>query len=152
MVRILLTVDFGGLYPVAQLAGLLNKDFDLLLDRIPYGTGVLQHLFLAAFERGRVGKGPGDPLDISGKDRTAFGAFAVTTGITFTFGGLKITTAAEVVDTEEKPLPGLYAAGELVGGIFYFNYPSGSGLMNGAVFGRAAGQNAARYAQMVKQS
>ena len=75
-----------------------------------------------------------------------FEAYGVTCGITFTFGGLKITTKTQVVDTEEKPIPGLYAAGELVGGIFYFNYPGGSGLVSGAVFGRAAGENAAHYA------
>jgi tricarballylate dehydrogenase len=40
-------------------------------------------------------------------------------------------------------LPGLYAAGELVGGLFYFNYPGSSGLMAGAVFGRIAGREAA---------
>lgn len=80
-------------------------------------------------------------------DAPPFEAYGVTCGITFTFGGLKITTKAQVVDTEEKPIPGLYAAGELVGGIFYFNYPGGSGLTNGAVFGRVAGENAAHYAR-----
>ena len=80
-------------------------------------------------------------------DTPPFEAFGVTCGITFTYGGLKITTEAEVVDTEnEKPIPGLYAAGELVGGIFYFNYPGGAGLMNGMVFGRKAGANAGRFA------
>ena len=79
-------------------------------------------------------------------DTPPFEAFAVTCGITFTFGGLKITTDAEVVDTEHMPIPGLYAAGELVGGMFYFNYPGGAGLMNGAVFGRRAGANAAKHA------
>ena len=79
-------------------------------------------------------------------DTPPFHAYGVTCGITFTFGGLKITTKAEVVDVEEKPIPGLYAAGELVGGIFYFNYPGGSGLTNGAVFGRVAGENAGHYA------
>ena len=79
-------------------------------------------------------------------DAPPFEAYAVTCGITFTFGGLKITTKAEVVDIAEKPIPGLFAGGELVGGIFYFNYPSGSGLMNGAVFGRTAGESAGRYA------
>jgi len=76
-----------------------------------------------------------------------FEAYAVTCGITFTFGGLKISTAAEVIDMEEKTIPGLFAAGELVGGIFYFNYPGGTGLTNGTVFGRIAGASAARSAQ-----
>jgi tricarballylate dehydrogenase len=48
-----------------------------------------------------------------------------------------------VLDTEGNPIPGLYAAGELVGGIFYHNYPGGSGLTSGAVFGKLAGTSAA---------
>ena len=75
-----------------------------------------------------------------------FDAYAVGTGVTFTFGGLKITTQGQVVDIADQPISGLYAAGELVGGIFYFNYPGGSGLMNGAVFGRLAGEHAAHHA------
>ncbi len=75
-----------------------------------------------------------------------FEAYAVTCGITFTFGGLKITTDAQVVDTNHRPIQGLYTAGEMVGGLFYFNYPGATGLTSGAVFGRLAGQNAARAA------
>jgi len=48
------------------------------------------------------------------------------------------------LDTDGAVIPGLYAAGELVGGLFYLNYPGGSGLMSGAVFGRIAGRSAAR--------
>jgi tricarballylate dehydrogenase len=79
-------------------------------------------------------------------DQPPFEAYAVTCGITFTFGGLRIDTDARVLSTDGAPIPGLYAAGELVGGIFYFNYPGGSGLTNGAVFGRIAGASAARAA------
>jgi tricarballylate dehydrogenase len=77
-------------------------------------------------------------------DTPPYEAYAVTCGITFTFGGLRINTDAQVLDTDGMPIPGLYAAGELVGGIFYFNYPGGTGLTNGAVFGRIAGASAAR--------
>jgi tricarballylate dehydrogenase len=80
-------------------------------------------------------------------DEPPFEAYAVTCGITFTFGGVKIDTSARVIDTEGVPIPGLYAAGEMVGGIFYFNYPGGTGLMNGAVFGRIAGTNAGSLAR-----
>jgi tricarballylate dehydrogenase len=77
-------------------------------------------------------------------DEPPFLGFAVTCGITFTFGGLRIAPrSAQVLDTEERPIPGLYAAGELVGGLFYNNYAGGSGLMAGAVFGRIAGRAAA---------
>jgi tricarballylate dehydrogenase len=79
-------------------------------------------------------------------DEPPFEAYAVTCGITFTFGGLKIDPSARVIDAEGAPIPGLFAAGELVGGIFYFNYPGGTGLMNGAVFGRIAGASAGRRA------
>ena len=71
--------------------------------------------------------------------------YAVTCGITFTFGGLRIDArSAQVLDTEDEPIPGLYAAGELVGGLFWHNYPGGTGLMAGAVFGRAAGDSAGK--------
>ena len=79
-------------------------------------------------------------------DEPPFEAYAVTCGITFTFGGVKIDTQARVIDTDGKVIPGLHAAGEMVGGLYYFGYPSGSGLMSGAVFGRIAGQTAARHA------
>lgn len=76
-------------------------------------------------------------------DTPPYQAFAVTCGITYTFGGLRIDPEARVLDTDLNPIPGLYAAGELVGGLFYFNYPGGSGLTNGSVFGRIAGAGAA---------
>lgn len=79
-------------------------------------------------------------------DEGPFQAFQVGCGITFTFGGLRITDQAQVVDVDLAPIDGLYAAGELVGGIFYFNYPGGSGLISGAVFGRIAGTSAATAA------
>jgi len=79
-------------------------------------------------------------------DTPTFEAYAVTCGITFTFGGLKIDDDGKVINTDGLPIRGLYAAGELVGGLFYFNYPGGTGLMSGSVFGRIAGASAARFA------
>ena len=78
-------------------------------------------------------------------DKPPFEAYGVTCGITFTFGGLRITPNAEVLDEDLEPIAGLFAAGELVGGLFYHNYPGGTGLMNGSVFGRIAGNSAANY-------
>lgn len=80
-------------------------------------------------------------------DKAPFTGFAVTCGITFTFGGLKIDDRGAVQDTTEHTIPGLYAAGELVGGIFWGNYLGGAGLMSGAVFGRLSGASAAAYAK-----
>jgi tricarballylate dehydrogenase len=76
-------------------------------------------------------------------DSPPFLGYAVTGGITFTYGGIKINSNAQVIDTEDRVIPGLYAAGELVGGLFYHNYPGGTCLMAGAVFGRLAGACAA---------
>ena len=72
-------------------------------------------------------------------DEPPFAAYAVTCGITFTFGGLRIDTGGGVMGRDGTPIAHLFAAGELVGGLFYFNYPGGSGLTAGAVFGRRAG-------------
>jgi tricarballylate dehydrogenase len=77
-------------------------------------------------------------------DTPPFEAYGVTCGVTFTFGGLRINNDAQVLDDEERPIAGLYAAGELVGGLFYFNYPGGTGLTSGSVFGRIAGDHAGK--------
>jgi tricarballylate dehydrogenase len=79
-------------------------------------------------------------------DTPPYAGYAVTCGITFTFGGLHVDGHARVLDGQRRPIPGLYAAGELVGGLFYENYAGGSGLMAGSVFGRTAGVGAARQA------
>jgi tricarballylate dehydrogenase len=79
-------------------------------------------------------------------DEPPYEAYGVTAGITFTFGGLKTRNTTQVLDGENNPIPGLYACGELMGGLFYYNYPGGSGLMSGSVFGKIAGENATKYA------
>lgn len=97
---------------------------------------------------GRCVKGPVPKSNWANPiDTPPFEAFAITCGVTFTFGGLRVTTEAQVVNTNHRPIPGLYAAGEMVGGIFYFNYPGSSGLTSGAVFGRLAGGSAGAFAR-----
>ncbi|OCH86886.1 FAD/NAD(P)-binding domain-containing protein [Obba rivulosa] len=78
-------------------------------------------------------------------------AVKVTCGITFTFGGLAIdpSTASVISEQSGKTIKGLFCTGELVGGLFYGNYPGGSGLTAGAVFGRAAGREVARLAKEI---
>ena len=77
-------------------------------------------------------------------DQPPFVAYGVRCGITFTYGGVMVNDAGRCC-ADGTPIPGLYAAGEITGGIFYHNYPSGSGLMLGAVFGRIAGTKAAAF-------
>lgn len=78
-------------------------------------------------------------------DSPPFHAYGVQCGITFTYGGLKIDSKCRVIASDETTIPSLWAAGELTGGFFYNNYPSGSGLMRGAITGYIAGKEAARY-------
>ena len=84
-------------------------------------------------------------------DQAPFVAVKVGSGITFTFGGLRINpqNAAVIEGETGKEVPGLFCAGEMVGGLFYGNYPGGSGLTSGAVFGRKAGMAAAEWARQV---
>ncbi len=78
-------------------------------------------------------------------DTPPFEAHPLAFGVTFTFGGVRIDARGCVLDVEDVAIPGLYAAGEMVGGLFYFNYPGGSGLVSAAVFGRIAGRAAAEH-------
>ncbi|KAI1170269.1 FAD/NAD-P-binding domain-containing protein [Nemania sp. FL0916] len=85
-------------------------------------------------------------------ERGPFQAVEVTCGITFTFGGLATTPDAEVLsEVTRKPIEGLWCAGEILGGLFYNNYPGGSGLTMGVIMGRAAGQGAARRARRLSE-
>ncbi len=111
--------------------------------------------FNAAAGQGRFNPGERDGMAAKGLalpksnwaqklDAPPFCAYPVTGGITFSFGGLKVNERAGVIGTDWEPIAGLYTCGEMVGGLFHNNYPGGSGLMSGAVFGRIAGTSAAR--------
>jgi tricarballylate dehydrogenase len=78
-------------------------------------------------------------------DTPPFEAYGVTCGVTFTFGGVRVAENCAVIDVDRESIPGLFAAGAMVGGLFYFNYPGGAGLMAAAVFGRIAGTSAAQF-------
>lgn len=86
-----------------------------------------------------------------------FLAVKVACGITFTFAGLRADPETAAVlsteggDAQQSPIEGLYVAGEMLGGLFYNNYPGGSGLTAGAVFGRRAGTAAAQRALGLKK-
>lgn len=125
-----------------ELAGKLGVD----------GTGLQQTIkeFNASIDRSI----PFDPTTKDGRsasvqppksnwampiETSPFYAYPVTCGITFTFGGVKTDTHGRVCDQQGQVIPGLFAAGEMLGGLFSQNYPGGSGLTAGMVFGRRAG-------------
>lgn len=74
-----------------------------------------------------------------------FMAIKVCCGVTFTFGGLAVDpkTSGVISESTGRAIPGAYCCGEMLGGLFYENYPGGSGLTSGATFGRRAGIEAA---------
>ena len=75
-------------------------------------------------------------------DAAPFHAYPIISANVFTFGGLKIDPRARVLDRDGEPIPGLYAAGEIVGS-YYGNYTGATSVLKGMVFGRIAGEDAA---------
>lgn len=73
-------------------------------------------------------------------------AIKVSAGVHHTMGGLKINTSAEVLDTNGNAIPGLFAAGEVTGGVHGANRLGGNAVTDIVVFGRIAGASAAEYA------
>ncbi|GAA5933731.1 hypothetical protein JCM10213_008578 [Rhodosporidiobolus nylandii] len=63
----------------------------------------------------------------------------------YTMGGVEIAPNSAVLDTEHKPIPGLFASGEIAGGVHGANRLGGSSLLGCVVFGREAGNSAASY-------
>ena len=134
---------------IRELAVGLGLDPDALDTTISeYNAAVQEGEFNPGIKDGKrtVGIEPPKSNWAQRLDSPPFVAYPVTVGITFTFGGLRIDRDARVLDRAGRPISGLYAAGELVGGLFYHNYPGGSGLTSGAVFGRRAGASAGRAA------
>ncbi|AEJ20540.1 flavocytochrome c [Gracilinema caldarium] len=72
-------------------------------------------------------------------------AIKVTPAIHHTMGGVKINTSAQVLRTDGSVIPGLYAAGEVTGGVHGGNRLGGNALADIVTFGRIAGENAVAY-------
>lgn len=84
-------------------------------------------------------------------DRPPFVAYHAIAGLTFSFGGVRIDPDGRALGVDGTPVPGLYAAGEATGGLFYGDYPGGAALMRAAVFGRTVGRTAATEAMSVRE-
>jgi tricarballylate dehydrogenase len=135
---------------VRELAGALGLPADALERTVAEYNGAVQpgELDLDRLDgKGTSGITPPKSNWALPLDRPPFVAVPVTGGITFTFGGLKVDGSARVIDTAGRVIEGLYAAGELMGEVFYYNYPGATSVIRGAVFGRIAGRDAARRAR-----
>ena len=80
-------------------------------------------------------------------NRAPYRAWPISAANTFTFGGLRCNTSAQVLDHDGRPIPGLYAAGETMG-IYYGRYTGATSVLRGAVYGRIAGAHAANNAKL----
>ena len=78
-------------------------------------------------------------------DNGPYYAVKVTAGIHHTMGGLKIDTQTRVLKEDGTAIPGLYAAGEVTGGVHGGNRLGGNAVADFVVFGRIAGEQAAEY-------
>ena len=76
-------------------------------------------------------------------DRPPFLCYPLISAPILTFGGVKVNTKAQVVNTDGETIPGLYAAGEVIG-LYYRNYAAATSVLRGMVFGRIAGADAAQ--------
>ena len=79
-----------------------------------------------------------------------FYAIEVSPAVHHTMGGVRINTNAEVLGKNGRPIKGLYAAGEVTGGIHGANRIGGNAVTDITVFGKIAGENAATYSKSVK--
>ena len=147
----LLMSDYSNQTPIQansieELAQELDIDQEVLTKTIKEFNSAVQNTpFDPAVKDGKrtVGLSPNKSNWSQTIDTAPFRAYPVTAGITFTFGGIKTDKMGRVIDVENHPIPGLYANGEMVGGLFYHNYPGGTGIIRSLVMGRIAGYNAA---------
>ena len=169
---------FGKIVPLTQPGGVAYVVFDKLtrhivdpvytgpgsdpieaptLDALANKIGVPADVFCATIKAFNAGVCDGKNLTVT-PPKTGFAqtietppyyAHKVTGGFTFTFGGLRVDGGGTVLDTAGKPIPGLFAAGEITTGLFYGNYAGGSSLPKCTIFGRITGVAAARFAASV---
>lgn len=76
-------------------------------------------------------------------EKGPFYGYPMTANLTFTYGGVKTDLDARVVSTNDVPIPGLWAAGEMTG-LFYNEYPPATSCLRSMTFGRLAGESIAK--------
>lgn len=139
-----------------EAAAKIEVPYHALLDTV--------HSYNKAVEEGRAASLPIPKRQFAHKIEVPpfYIIYPMWSGLNCTLGGLKINSHAEVLDRENRPIPGLYAAGEMIGGFFFGRYKTGPGgevyyegnyqvttssLSACVVFGRIAGSRAAALAR-----
>lgn len=103
---------------------------------------------VAAKEDSQFGRTTGMEHDLG---TAPYYAIKIAPGIHHTMGGVKINTQTEVLNKENEPIKGLYAAGEVTGGLHGANRIGGNAVADIIIFGRQAGTEAAAYVDTLKK-
>lgn len=127
---------------IRDLAATVGLDADTLETTVATYNAAMERGQDPDFGRNTLGKGFGRPPAIQ---RPPYYILPCTAALFSTFAGLKVDERLQLVSTEGKRMPGLFAAGELIGGFHGKGYMSGTGMGKAAVFGRLAGLNAAAF-------
>lgn len=128
-----------------ELAGKISVDTTTLSSTIARYNDNLATGGDTEFGRTSLGGGYGEVTPV---DKPPFYAFATTTGTPSTYGGLRTDESLRVVDVGGEPIPGLWAAGEVVGGFHGAGYMSGTSLGKCVIFGLVAGRAATQALPM----
>ena len=123
---------------VADLATLMEVDEDVLNETLTYWQAAV-----AAEKDEEFGRENFDAL-LTDLSNPPYYAVKIAPGIHHCMGGVKINTNAEVIDTDGNVIPGLFAAGEVTGGVHGGNRLGGNAVADFVVFGRIAGENASK--------
>ena len=134
-----LTVQADTYEELAQLMGLEGDAVQNFADTMNTWNAAV-----AAGEDTEFGRNNGMDDDLS---TAPYYAIHIAPGIHHTMGGVKIDTKTEVIDTEGNVIPGLFAAGEVTGGVHGGNRIGGNAVCDFIVFGRIAGSESAAYAK-----
>ena len=120
-----------------------------LAKKINVPADTLEATFKAYHEAYKLGKDTafGRPEMVIPLDKAPFYAALITPGIHHTMGGVTINTKAEVQSKAGKSIPGLFAAGEVTGGVHGANRIGGNAVADIVTFGRISGTNASAYAK-----
>jgi tricarballylate dehydrogenase len=126
---------------VPELAALIDVDTEVLVATIDaYNTACPDPAGFDPIHADGLATSGLDPIKSNWArvlDKPPFRAWPIIAANCFTFGGIKVNTNAQVVNMDGEVIPGLYAAGEVVG-LYYRNYPGSTSVMRGAVTGRLA--------------
>ncbi|HEY4269296.1 MAG TPA: FAD-binding protein, partial [Galbitalea sp.] len=123
-----------------ELAEEINVPADVLENSVSDYNRMVDGNEPDPFGRTTLAHSRGDLVRI---DAGPFYAYESTSGIVATYCGLAVTTNARVRDVFGNEIPGLSAAGEIMGGIHGAGYMTGTSLVKSVVFGRIAGRDVA---------